>query len=88
MIIYTYYCLTYRLSFTFYTASWSVLFQKASLSIILRRELLGTTLKSPEQSCLQGSFAPDHNTVLALKPEASKPIQVTVDSTGKKHPQC
>lgn len=46
MIIYTYYCLTYRLSFTFYTASWLVLFQKASLSIILRRELLGTTLPS------------------------------------------
>lgn len=29
--------------------------------------LVQLSLQSPEQSCLQGSFTPDHNTVLALE---------------------
>lgn len=48
-----------------------VLFQNASLSIILRQKLIETielSLQLPEERCHQGSFAFNHNPVLALKP--------------------
>lgn len=71
VMIYIYYCLISHLGFGFYTASWWSFFQNASLSIILRQKLIETielSLQLPEERCHQGSFAFNHNPVLALKP--------------------